>query len=279
MAADDIEQPLPPVSVKHYFVDETGDGTLFDGKGRGIVGEDGCSRYFAIGVLDIRDPDGLSARFRNLRQQILNDPFFSGVPSLKPENSKTAIAFHAKNDIPEIRQLVFRELAGADIQFFAVIRDKAGLAVDVKNKNQQSAAYHYHPNKLYDEMVRRLFKNRLHKDDAYRVCFATRGQKDRTRALRLALEQARENFRRQWGIDSASPIEVTAMPSEHSEGLQAADYFLWALQRAYVKGEDRFLRSLWPKVGLIHDVDDRRNHAWGEYYNQKKPLTADCLKK
>lgn len=49
-------------SIIQYFVDEAGDPTLFSRKGRLIVGDDGCSRFFILGKLEIEEPDDLSDR-------------------------------------------------------------------------------------------------------------------------------------------------------------------------------------------------------------------------
>lgn len=266
-------------SVKHYFVDEAGDGTLFDRHGRVIVGNEGCSTHFVLGVLDVADPVGLSERLSELHGHVLADRFFQGVESLKPEREKTALLFHAKDDIPEVRERVFRLLANEEVRFFAVVRDKAGLVGDVRNRNRQSASYRYHPNRLYDEMVTRLFKNLLHKDGGYHVCFARRGSRDRTEAFQRALERAREYFRRRWKIEGTAPIEVSGSASHEQRCLQAADYFLWALQRVYTRREDRYLRFLWPRVRLVQDVDDRRKSQAGMYYSEKTMLTADSIKK
>jgi hypothetical protein len=271
--------PLPSAVTKRYFVDEAGDGTLFDRRGRVIAGQPGCSSHFILGVLDAADPVGLSARMADLHRHVLADPFYQGVESFKPEREKTAILFHAKDDIPEVRERVFRLIAAEEVRFFAVVRDKRGVAVDVRNKNAQTTGYRYHPNRLYDEMVTRLFKNLLHKDAGYQVCFARRGSKDRTDALKRSLERARENFRKQWNIAGAAPIEVTACQSADHPCLQAADYFLWALQRVYTKGEDRYLRFVWPRVRLVQDVDDRRTSQYGVYYRGEKMLTALSIKK
>jgi hypothetical protein len=62
-----------------------------------------------------------------------------------------------------------------------------------------------------------------------------------------------------------APIEVSACASHEHQALQACDYFMWALQRVYTKGEDRYLRFLWPKVRLVQDVDDRRKSRYGVY--------------
>jgi hypothetical protein len=40
-------EPQPAPSLEHYFVDEAGDPVLFDGRGRVLIGMEGCSRYFA----------------------------------------------------------------------------------------------------------------------------------------------------------------------------------------------------------------------------------------
>lgn len=44
---------------------------------------------------------------------------------------------------------------------------------------------------------------------------------------------------------------------------------LWAVQRCYEKQESRFLNALWPKVSLIHDVDDRTGADYGRYLTRK----------
>ena len=40
-------------SICHYYVDEAGDGTLFNARGKVIIGEEGCSRYFMLGILEV----------------------------------------------------------------------------------------------------------------------------------------------------------------------------------------------------------------------------------
>ena len=58
--------PQPPRSTKHYFVDEAGDGTLFDKKGRIIIGEEGCSKFFMIGLADIDDATAIKGTLEKL---------------------------------------------------------------------------------------------------------------------------------------------------------------------------------------------------------------------
>ena len=60
-------------------------------------------------------------------------------------------------------------------------------------------------------------------------------------------------------------------------GLQAVDYFLWALQRCYERGEGRYLDYIWERVHLVHDIEDRRRGPAGAYYTQSNRLTAGEL--
>ncbi|MFO1007726.1 MAG: DUF3800 domain-containing protein [Planctomycetaceae bacterium] len=259
--------------IRSYFVDEAGDPTLFGRRGKKLVGTEGCSSYFILGKLDIADPDSLGTELNALRTKLLSDPYFSGVPSMQPDGGKTAIAFHAKDDLPEVRREVFNVLLRHDVQFYSVIRDKSVIASKVQAHNAKHPAYRYHPNQLYDKCVSQLFKERLHKDAGYTIFFARRGKSDRTEALEKALEAARNDFRKRWGVTGTAPIEIVPSSPRDVAGLQAVDYFLWALQRFYERGEDRFLNLIWPQTKLVIDVDDTRHRGYGEYYTQSHPLT------
>ncbi len=166
-----------------------------------------------------------------------------------------------------------------DLRFFAVVRDKRRIVQLVRAHNLTQPQYRYHPNQLYDRCVARLFKERLHKDSAYRIVFAKRGTADRTAALRRALENSRHNLRRSWGIEGTAPIEVVPSVPVTDPSLQDADYFLWALQRLYERSEVRYWEFVWSKVSLVHDVDDVQNNEYGEYYSQRSPLTLAAVQK
>jgi hypothetical protein len=79
------------IPTVHYFVDEAGDPTLFDNKGRIIVGNPGCSGYFILGKLDVDDPAALTAALEKLRTDLLADPYFKGLPSTQPAARKTRL--------------------------------------------------------------------------------------------------------------------------------------------------------------------------------------------
>jgi len=273
-----IESENATPVVKHYFVDEAGDPVLFDNKGRVLVGKEGCSRYFAVGLLDVANVAEFSADIERLHAEVLADPYFKNVPSMQPEAKKTALYFHAKDDLPEVRREVFKLLQRHELKFSAVVRDKQAVLDYVRARNERDTAYRYKQDELYDSVVRRLFKERLHKHDGYSIRFAIRGNSHRTTAFQSALETARERFARKQGIVISSKLDVKACWPTSETALQAVDYFLWALQRTFEKREDRFLELLWPQCSLVVDADDTRAAEYGAYYTKQKPLTAAALK-
>lgn len=272
--AEGVSEPPPATETgsRFYYVDEAGDPHLFNAKGRVIVGQDGCSRFFILGKLEVPDPEGLAGALGSLRQGLLADPYFKGVASMQPERRKTARMFHAKDDVPEVRREVFKLLCEFDVRFYAMVRDKRVIADKVLEHNQKVPDYRYRPNQLYDRCVPGLFENRLHKGEAYRIVFARRGSSDRTEAFERGLLEAKAKFRSKWGIESAAPIEVVASDPSRITCLQATDYFLWATQRCFERGEHRYLDLVWEKVGLIIDRDDTRKRGTGEYYTRKRAI-------
>ena len=174
------------LSVRYYHVDEAGDATLFNRYGKLIVGNEGCSTYFILGLLDIPAPELLEQEMRELHERLLADPYLKGIPSMQAETKKTALAFHAKDDVPEVRREVYSLLMRHELKFFALVRDKRHIAELVLEHKKGKPSYRYHPNQLYDRCVSRLFKERLHKDDGYTIEFAKRGNKGRTAALQMA---------------------------------------------------------------------------------------------
>lgn len=269
-----------PHSIRHYFVDEGGDAILFSRKGKVLVGTEGCSRFFILGLLEVSAPAVLKERLEDIREQLMDDSYFKNVPSMQPANRKTAFAFHAKDDLPEVRRDVFRLLRDSEgLRFFPVVADKLSVLEYVRQRNKREPAYRYHPNELYDSLTERLFRERLHQSSGYHIIFSKRGKSDRTAALHQALETARSHFVTQQEITKHGSLNIAvATPKEHA-GLQAVDYFIWALQRLYERGEDRYLAYLWKAFGLVHDIDDTRKTDYGVYYTQNRPLTAAALRK
>ena len=267
-----------PSQTRSYFIDEGGDSTLFSRKGKVLIASEGCSRFFVLGLLDVPDPSALKSSISNLRARLMRDPYFSNVPSMQAKARKTALAFHAKDDLPEVRREVFGLLrAQGELRFFAVVADKWHVLEYVRQRNESDPGYRYHPNELYDYMIRRFFKERLHKSRQFRIFFSKRGKADRTAALRKALTTTQERFAEQHGLTSNAPLQVFEAPAKEQAGLQAVDYFVWALQRLYERQDEQYVTYLWRAFRFVQDVDDRRRAEYGMYYTQQTPLNAASL--
>jgi len=262
--------------VHHYFVDEAGDLNLFNKRGRVLLGRPGVSYFFMVGVAHLPDPSEAVRRLEDLRRQLLADPYFEGVPSFQPAANKTAVAFHAKDDLPEVRREVFKLLPELGTKVQVVIRSKPILV------REAQALFRYRQSKLkandvYDDLVKRLFKNLLHKADRNEITFARRGTSPRFVALQQAIERARQNFAAQWGNPGDTPTLIHSGYPDQYAGLQVIDYYLWAVQRLYERREARFFELLRPGYRLIMDLDDKRHKPYGTWYSDKNPLALDKL--
>lgn len=283
----------PESNIAHYFVDEAGDTTLFNRRGKIVVGEEGVSHLFMVGVAHLPDVAQAETELAHLRAALLADPYFKGVPSMRAEEQKTARCFHAKNDLPEVRREVFKLLPGFNATVQVAIRRKAALAEAVKLMNK--LGHRYRPDDLYDDLVHRVFKNLLNRAEQNHICFARRGSSPRAQALRLALAKARTgldperlpkmsalppgarpDFEARHGFPPDDSQIVAAYPHE-SAGLQVVDYYLWALHRLLIKGEERFFATVADGFKLIMDLDDQRNHEIGEWYSEAHPLALSKI--
>lgn len=284
------DSPPPDENGKplYLFVDEAGDPTLFHSSGKPIVNTPGCSGFFILGKLEVDNPPALAEHLNALRQELLVDPYFDGVESFKRERKKTALLFHAKDDLPEVRYRVFSLLrsAGSALRFHAVVCDKQALVRREMSKREQDPGYRYRPNALYDNLVRSLFAKFHRLADRYELCVAKRGNKDRNHAIAQALEHAERDFEARFGFSRGGKDvwRITISNPETTVCLQATDYFLWAVQRFYelrrhpqtgeeLPREDRYLKLLWPQIGEIHDLDFGPSR--GTFFTVQRLLTIE----
>jgi len=152
-------------------------------------------------------------------------------------------------------------------------------------QRQQNPSYRYQPDSIYDGLIRSLFSKFHRLADRYEVCIAKRGSKDRNHALQSAIEHAEREFERTFGFSRGGKDawQITISNPQKTVCLQAADYFLWAVQRFYEVRrhpqtreeirEDRFLNMLWSQIGEIHDLDFGGTH--GTFFTAQRPLTLE----
>lgn len=271
--------------ICHLYVDEAGTPVIFDTKGRVKIGMEGCSRYFLLGMLEVDDPVGLANQLTVLREGLIADPYFRGVESFKPERKKTALLFHAKDDLPEVRVKVFDLLRsfGSGFRFRAVVCDKDAIRIREATKRDASPGCRYKPDDLYDELARALFARFSRMADNYSLLIAKRGARDRNAALLAALNHAEGDFVAAFGFSRGGVWTTKITNPRETACLQAADYFLWALQRFYeprehrhtgeIIHEDRYLNAIWPQVSQIHDMHFPATRA--TFFSTANPLTLE----
>lgn len=258
----------------HYFVDEAGDTTLFNKhKHPAKLGDGGASRYFMVGVARLDDPDSVAEKIEALRKDLIADPTLKNIPSIR----KSEVCFHAKDDFQAVRREVFRLLETIDFSMHVAVRRKkvlinqAQLLFATSGKKMTESV-------IYDDLIKRLFKNLLHRADENKIIFAKRGKTFSNASLRTALGRAQENFQKSHGVAGHNNHDVIAAHPKDYVGLQVVDYALWALQRMYEREEDYYFQKISSKFKIIMDLDDTRNKGYGEWYSSSNKLTLEKVR-
>jgi len=250
----------PVERCRYYFVDESGDPTFYDSNGNLIVGKQGCSKTLILGFVCTKDPHAIRTKLASLRNEIEKDPIFSGVPSM----NQTLLAFHAKDDLPEVRYKVYEALKELDYSAQIIVGRKSEAQFRIRFKAEENA--------FYDYLVSKLFENVLHTSTQNKVYFSKRRNKDRQKPLMLAVHEGVRLFEEKWKAKVDVSISMQAQSPSGEPCLQAADYVLWAVQRAYAKGEMRFFNVIRDKVELLIDIFDTAKYPNSYYRKNKNPF-------
>ncbi len=223
------------------------------------MGEDGCSRILMLGFVETTNPHALRQSILELQREIVNDAYFQGVPSLE----KTKIAFHAKDDLPEIRYRVFKQLATLDFRAQFVVARKSEKVFQDRFTGSQ--------NVFYDSLITRLFQNVLHRYQTNTIIFAKRGSRDRQAPLQQAIQQGIDRFESAWDTTVETHISIQAHSPNGEPCLSIVDYMNWAVYRAFTRGEMRFFDVVADKVSLLVDLYDHKKYPQN-WYSKKNPF-------
>jgi hypothetical protein len=248
---------------KYYFVDESGDPTFFNRYGECLLGRNGCSPILILGFVRTDNPKSIRHALATLHKEIGADEYLKSVPSIV----KTNIAFHAKNDTPEVREKVFKVLKSLDCKAEFIVARKR---VDVFTKRHQR-----NENVFYNELVSKLFENRLHLQDNI-IYFSKRDNKLKQSHLQGAIQSAILNFENKTSrkIDTITKISIQTPSAE--AGLQVVDYMNWAVQRAYIKKEMRYLNFMREKISFICDIYDFEKYP-NNFYSKKNEFKLEKI--
>lgn len=257
-----MKEPQP--GSNWFFVDESGDPTFYDRKGNLIVGQAGCSPLLLLGFIETEEPQSIRKALAELQQIILSDPYFEGVPSL----AQTKVAFHAKDDLPEIRFQVYKLLAQLEFKAQFVVARK----IERVFRNSFSA----NETEFYDHLVTQLFKNCLHRYTENHIYFAKRGSRQRQKPLEAAIQRGVNEFEQQWKTEVKINIQVQSQTPVGEPCLSVVDYMNWAVFRAFTCGEMRYYRTVEDKVSLLVDLYDNREYP-SNWYSRKNPFDVQKI--
>jgi hypothetical protein len=249
----------------YYAVDESGDPTFYNKKGKLIVGEGGSSPILIMGYISTTNPKEIRKIVENAKQEVLNDPL---IFPLMRKHRQENFYFHAKEDSPDIKRIFFQAIKKMDIKARFVVARKIE-SVFVKRHLKSEGVF-------YDDLVTKLFKNVLYKSMENVIYFSKRRNKTRQKPMEDAIATAINLFEQDHGIPvNKDSVEIFIQQPTDEALLQVVDYMNWAVQRAFTvpaeQGGDAYLKFIQEKIRLIWDVYDFTKHdgQGSNFYNPK----------
>jgi len=253
----------------HRFLDEAGD-TTFYGKGKQVIlGSEGVSKSFIIGLVKFKSNiETIREQIIVLQHEIENDSYYYDVPSVHKRIAKNGFFFHAKDDIPEIREKFFRYIHAQNCSCEAIVGRKIIQLFQEKHKSNEAF--------FYADLISHLLKNKLKNLDKLVLNVASRGKCTKNQNLEIALQKAIQRFRKKSPDSTLKTKIVFNVQTPLSEPLLCvADYFMWSIQRVFEKGDVRSYNYLSDKISTVIDIYDVENYTnWGNYYGKKNKLTS-----
>jgi hypothetical protein len=255
--------------VAHRFVDEMGDTTFYGSGKQIILGTEGVSLTFGMGIVRIDRPlPEVRAEVAALQKQVEDDPLLNVIPSVSKRVSRDGFFFHASKDSPDVRTVFFHYLRELPCEAEVVIARKIPSLFARK--------HHGKDDELYADVLSHLIKGRLKRARRLVLNIAQRGSSTRSRVLDQALSKATERAGKNWSSDDLKGEVVFNVQTPSQEPLlNVADYLIWAVQRVFEKGETRFYDYLREKIRLVVDLYDSENYSGNRNYydHHTNPLT------
>jgi len=258
----------PETFYYHRFLDEAGD-TTFYGKGKTpILGSEGVSKCFILGMLKINEPlDPVRQKIIEVQNQIASDPYFKKVPSIQKKVATTGYFIHAKDDLPEARKIVFEFINSINFSFEAVVGRKIYGIYEKKHNGKEA--------EFYADLLSHLLKNKLNAYDQLVLNISHRSKCTNHHNLQIGLDKAIEISAKKYPDKSnGCKVDFNVQYPTTEPFLNIADYYCWAVQRVFEKGETRYYDFIVDKISLVIDLyDSEKYEKSGNYYTRKKPLT------
>jgi len=250
----------------HRFLDESGDTTFFGKNKRIIVSEPGVSKTFILGMVKIKaNLSDVRNQIIALQNEVVQDDYYKNIPSVIKRQNKYGYYFHAKDDIPEIREKFFRFIKSLNCSYEAVVGRKI---VDLYLSKHHSEEVYF-----YADLLSHLLKNKFTKHEKLVLNVASRGRCTKNKNLDLALAKAKQRFggsKSKKGIKTKIVFNVQSPITEPL--LCIPDYFSWAVQNVFERGNVRFYDYLSDQISQVVDLYDFYSYdqpGWKNYYGPK----------
>lgn len=263
--SDDVEE----LKVEHRFIDEVGDSAFFGAGKVPILGQEGVSRTFGMGIVRIDRPlNDVRKEIRDLQGAIENDPLLNSIPSVLKRSQRGGFFFHASKDTPDVRTVLLHYLKDLPCEAEVVMARKIPELFAQK--------HHGNDDEFYADLLSHLIKSRLKKPCRLVLNIAERGSSTRSHILDHALAKALGRASRKWGDLLPCKVVFNVQTPLTEPLLAVADYLAWAVQRVFERGETRYYDYLQDKIRLVVDLyDSTRYEGNKNYYDHKRnPLTA-----
>ena len=257
--------------ISHFFVDESGDPIFYDANGKLIVGEVGCSKILILGFIMTTDQEAKRIRkeLEILRKEILADPYLSSVPSVQ---KKTKDFFHATNDVPEIRERVYRLIKTFDFKSkFIVARKSEEIFIKKHQKSEDL---------FYNNLITELFVTELHLSKENKLYFSSKGSTTRQAPLQKAIQTAIFQFEAMTEEKIETTFFIQSQSPSGEPCLQVIDYMNWAVYKAFNR-DLRYLNFVWDKVSCVFDMYDftkkKTERSYGRHIKRNSDITKISL--
>jgi hypothetical protein len=257
-----------PLTTVHRFLDESGD-TTFYAKGKvPIVGQRGVSLAFMLGMVALtEDPNELRKALTELAKEVEQDAFVNKIASVKKRVAQGGFYFHATDDAPEVREKMFKFLAGRRLSADIIVGRKASARFARKHNNSEA--------EFYADLLGHLLEGQLNLGKRVLLTIARRGNSTKNANLLRALEKAEVHLRRK-DAQAVVTSELAFRPSDplHEPLLWLPDYLCWAVQRVLERGEMRYYDFIGAKIAAVTDLYAPENEeGGGTCYGPSRPLT------
>jgi hypothetical protein len=260
----------PEKGTTHRFLDETGD-TTFYGKGRKlIIGKEGVSLCFGLGIVRIDRPlHEVREEVRALQRQVEADPLLNAIPSVQKRVTSGGFYFHACKDSADVRSVILHYIRDLPCEAEMVVARKIPALFEKQHRGLEE--------EFYGGLPAHLVKNRLKRAGTLVLNVAERGSSTREKVLIEALKLATKRAAKKWGNENLKATAVFNIQNPRTEPLlTTSDYLCWAVQRVFEKGEVRHYDYLMEKIRLVVDLYDRDKYkGYRNYYDKKNPLKAE----